>query len=342
MNILKKIMGILLIATMAISTFAVAVAEDMTTQEVKEDFHSCTGIVKEIRPFLEADGKEVFGKQFVLVENDAGTFNLITDENTYWVTEAELAVGANVTGFYDATLPITMIHPPQYQTEVMVVDLPEGQSVKTAIFDKNLVSTDNMLKLNLNNNVEIILQDGTAFDGEITNRKLVVIYDVATMSIPAQTTPKKIAVLFEKIMPVEPTAPIIPEVPTVEPKISEASIVILNGEIVVENEIIKATDSYVKDGVVMVPLRVVAENLAYKITWEPETKTIRLNNSITLSIGKDYYTFMRMAPIELGTAPELKEGNTFVPLTFFKSVMQMNNAYVLEGQIVINNGEIMQ
>jgi hypothetical protein len=51
---------------------------------------------------------------------------------------------------------------------------------------------------------------------------------------------------------------------------------------------------------------------------------------------------MKMAPIQLGTAPAIVEGKTFVPLSFFKEVTRLNNAYVFESQIVIDNGERME
>ena len=47
----------------------------------------------------------------------------------------------------------------------------------------------------------------------------------------------------------------------------------------------------------------------------------------------------RDEPISLGAAPELVGGRTFVPLQFFREVIPMNNAYVFDAQIVINNNE---
>lgn len=67
-----------------------------------------------------------------------------------------------------------------------------------------------------------------------------------------------------------------------------------------------------------------------------------VGKSVSLTMGKDYYTYMKTAPIQLGTAPEVVNGKTFVPLSFFKKIIRMNNAYVFETQIVIDNGEIMK
>ena len=76
----------------------------------------------------------------------------------------------------------------------MVVKPLEG-SIKVDRFGQTLLSSDQTLKLNIGDTTEIILQDGKPFAGELANRDLVVFYDVATRSIPAQTTPQKVVVL---------------------------------------------------------------------------------------------------------------------------------------------------
>jgi hypothetical protein len=82
--------------------------------------------------------------------------------------------------------------------------LKRDQIVKYDVFDKDLISSDKSLKLNISDKTEIISQDGKAFEGELANRKLVVLYGVSSKSIPAQTNPSKVIVLFEK-----PAAPIV-------------------------------------------------------------------------------------------------------------------------------------
>ncbi|MDY7965746.1 hypothetical protein U0F29_32405, partial [Bacillus thuringiensis] len=58
-----------------------------------------------------------------------------------------------------------------------------------------LVSSDGRLKLNLSPNTQVILTNGQLFTGNLTNRNLIVLYSMATMSIPAQTTPYRIIIL---------------------------------------------------------------------------------------------------------------------------------------------------
>lgn len=157
-------------------------------------FNSFTGTVKEVRDF-EGVRK---GSKYVLVEDSEGKVaNIIVSKGTYVVNNEKIDVGAVITGFYDANKPMLMIYPPQYNAEVVAVSKKE-QNIKVDRFDKDLVSFDKTLKLNISEDTEVILENGKPFKGELKNRKLVVIYGPSTRSIPAQTTPTKIIVLFEK------------------------------------------------------------------------------------------------------------------------------------------------
>jgi hypothetical protein len=294
-------------------------AELPSLQEFK--FGSFTGKVKAITDF---EGVE--GSKFILVESSEGTeANIIISKDTYVLNNAKIAIGAVITGFFNANAPMIMIYPAQYNAEVVVVDNKDGNT-KVDIFDKDMVSSDKSLKLNISDTTEIILQDGTAFKGELANRKLVVSYGASTRSIPAQTTPDKIVVLFEKVTP-----------PIYQPGDVSAM------DIVVNNKRITAPAAYTNEkGNVMVPLRAIAEALGYDVTWNNELQSVFLSKNISFRIGLDSYNYMKMAPIQLGTAPAIVEGKTFVPLSFFKEVTRLNNAYVFESQIVIDNEEPMK
>jgi len=243
-------------------------------------------------------------------------------------------VGDTVTGFFDGRLPMIMIYPPQYTIEVMAVNVPDGMEVTVDRFDDELMSTDGALQLRIGEHTEVLDPEGDMFKGEtIANRLLVVFHDPAETN--GRTTAWKIIVMYEKAvtLPIDISGtPIYIDVPLT-----------LNGEIVVEGEIIAAPAPFVCDsGVVMVPLRAIAEGLGFTLHWEDAAKAIMLNNTISLTIGKDYYTFARMAPIELGAVPVLVDETTYVPLNFFRDVARMNNAYVLEGQVVVDNMEKME
>jgi len=102
--------------------------------------------------------------------------------------------GNMVTGFYDANVAVPMIFPPQFRAIVMSRDTPY-RNVKVDYFNRQLVSSDNNLKLNISTLTQIVLENGQAFNNNPENRNLIVVYGATTMSIPAQTTPYKIIVM---------------------------------------------------------------------------------------------------------------------------------------------------
>lgn len=352
MKLKKTITGLLavtVLSTSAVTAFATNVQNVMDKEDIgriipisapidvqqQRQVGSITGKVKEIRDFMPIEGSK-----FVSLENEEGEIiaNIIVSDDTYILNDTEITLGSTVTGYYDANAPMILIYPPQYNVEVLVVE-NEEENVKVDIFDENLVSSDNTLKLNISDDTEIILQDGKAFDGELVNRKLVVTYGASTKSIPAQTTPSKIVVLFEKAE--HPIYELTEE--EKQQFTNELQEMAANADIMVEGKKIDAPSAYMTDErVIMVPLRGIAEALGFEVTWEEELQRIMVGKGISLTIGENYYTYMKTAPIELECAPQLVEDKTFVPINFFKEVAKMNNAYMFEGQIVIDNGEIME
>ncbi len=89
------------------------------------------------------------------------------------------------------------------------------------------------------------------------------------------------------------------------------------------------TSSYeVINDVTMLPLRSVAEHFGYTVEWNDESQSVSLTKGahyITFAINEDAYSFSRMAPQSLGTAPILFEGTTtYVPQSFFCELIGLN------------------
>ncbi|MCL7747825.1 hypothetical protein [Halalkalibacter alkaliphilus] len=85
-----------------------------------------------------------------------------------------------------------------YSCDEFVGDESDLQQVKLDIFDQNLVSEDNELKLHISSDTVIINSHGeTLEEADISGNTLFVFYTITTRSIPAQTTPHMIIIIDE-------------------------------------------------------------------------------------------------------------------------------------------------
>jgi hypothetical protein len=159
------------------------------------NFNFFHGTVTMINDFIIGQNGEGEGCYKIMsVENESGALvNFVVSPNTFFVDHVMVAVGDQITGYYDGNAPVPLIYPPQYQALVIVKDSPY-QNVKIDYFNSQLVSSDGLLQLNISPYTQIILKNGQAFTKNPANRNLIVIYGPSTMSIPAQTTPYKIIV----------------------------------------------------------------------------------------------------------------------------------------------------
>ena len=159
-------------------------------------FQSFHGMITMINDFLIDESGEGLGcYKLMSVENRHRVLvNFLVSPDTYFVDHAMMKLGDIVTGFYDASVAVPMIFPPQYRAIVMARDT-QYQNVKVDYFNKQLVNSDNTLKLNIGPWTQVVLENGQAFARNPGNRDLIVVYGISTMSIPAQTTPYKIIVM---------------------------------------------------------------------------------------------------------------------------------------------------
>jgi len=155
--------------------------------------------------------EDVEGLKHVTIEDTYGNpAVLVISEDTVFPFSDSFDVGDTVTGWYSTDMPMIMIWPPQYNISVLAAGVPEGVNIKVDRFHKwednadgRMISQDEMFAFSVDENTEIILEDGqdfSDFDFEL-NRKMVVIYGISTRSIPEMATADKLIVLFEGVMP---------------------------------------------------------------------------------------------------------------------------------------------
>ncbi|QNU65847.1 copper amine oxidase N-terminal domain-containing protein [Ruminiclostridium herbifermentans] len=324
---MKKITGLVLVAAISLSVGTSVLAD---TEQ-----NNINGLLSQVSQYDDANGALEFrfgsvnGKvteisekrsgsdfYYITIEGDDGNIaNLVISKSTYIVDNVEITKGTVITGYYNLNAPMIMIYPPQYTTEVVVVENTE-QITKVDIFNKELVSSDGFLKLNISEDTEIISQKGKKYNGTIFDKKLVVTYKNSTRSIPAQTTPTKIVVLDNQVGDVS------------------------TFDIIVNDQKINCLPAYTNDnGIVMVPVSKIVQALGYSIKWDGKTKSATIGKGIVCTIGDPNYIYYKMAPIRLETAPELINGTTYVPINFFSDVLHIN-ADIFGGQIVIEDENV--
>lgn len=132
--------------------------------------------------------------QMMTLGTENGITNFIIDSETRVIDNRRLRVGMRVAAFYDSSLPVPLIFPPQYRAQ-MITLLGRNEQVVLKHFDRNLLAEDGSLQLNIAGNIVTETINGQSFDCDLGNRTLLVYYTTTTRSIPPQTTPRKIVVL---------------------------------------------------------------------------------------------------------------------------------------------------
>lgn len=157
-------------------------------------FFSFSGTVIEINNFLDQTVNNAGCDKLISVTDERGSVvKFLVTPDTYFVNQDMIKIGDYITGYYDGNAPAILIYPPQY-TALIIAKRNDNQNVKVDFFNRQLVSSDGQLKLNISNNTKIILKNGQLFFGNPAGRNLIVVYGASTRSIPAQTTPSEIIV----------------------------------------------------------------------------------------------------------------------------------------------------
>lgn len=321
---MKKIGAVALTALLAGSAwtpFAVQANEDviqMESEEVKDasDFMRATGVITNI----ENRDNDLM----VTVENEEGLITifriqdktlLFNSGTTEEIQPADLKKDMKVEAYYDKNKPMILIYPAQITPELFfVIDEEKPGSVKVGKFDEDFLSLDKELKLNIGEETTIVNQQGEKINkGDLSGKELAVFYSITTRSLPPQTPPDKIVALdpLTDEGTNEEEDEETPEIPETQD---------------IPNSVVKmiANDHYMKDGVKMIPLRKVAEELGYTVVSQPKVNGAILtkeNRSFTITRGELTYGFNKSLQ-KFEAAPELHEWNkTYVSEDFLKALL---------------------
>lgn len=323
---------------------------------IQNMFDSISGVVTSIE---EIEG-EANASIIQLDTEEHGTVAFRTNYFTYTLGN-KVEIGNNIRGYFIKEAFMTLQYPREHTVQLIVNGEYENVHIDRFYYNEEigeLVSADNFLRLNINETTQVLLQDGKEFEvfgdsllHDLDGRLLVVVYDVSTRSIPALTTPSKIIVLFERaVHPIQDISDedisAIQSLPQDKQPHDLNYIEWVNHGISVNDQIIENITWVAINDTFYVPFRVVVDALGYggSIVWDGEDASIRVYN------GKKYINFVIGSStfdvggniINLEAPAIILENSTFVPLQFFNEVFGLNNSYLFEGQVFIDNFEPMQ
>ena len=132
--------------------------------------------------------------QMMSLRTENGIVNFMITPETRIIDSRRLRSGLRVAAFYDASLPVPLIFPPQYMAQIITV-LGRDEQVMINEFNRNLVAADNSLQLNIARNTSIETINGQNTSCSPGNQTLLVYYTTTTRSIPPQTTPRRVIIL---------------------------------------------------------------------------------------------------------------------------------------------------
>jgi len=296
-------MSALLISGAAIPT-AVFAEEGTQTEnvQVQPDFVKFTGTIEKVETrensthYFVKDGEQ---EGYLVVTKDTLVF-----DNTG--KKAELKKGDKVSGYTAGDKPMLMIYPPQYNPDVVILETEEMGSVAVGKFDDDLLNKSLSLKLNVSDKTELSSVSGEKVTADdLQGKDLVVFYTMTTRSIPAQTTPEKIVVLDKAASEDDAETP--GEEPVTNPAV---------------DKIVEA-DHYDVNGVKMVPLRLIAEELGYKVTSTGKGAIVSKGAlSFTITRGEKAYGYNKSLRY-FEAAPDLLEpSKTYVPASLIDELLE--------------------
>lgn len=172
------------------------------TGELKYEYIRFEGTVAEVSTNGEyftilverTDEEEPYDKMVFTLEEDGV---IVNNKTMDLIDKGDIKEGTKVWVFYHKDTPILESYPARAGCNVIAVMEEDGiPNVEVYKFDKDLVSTDRILRIFPNEETEIVdLKGNTLTKKNIKNKVAIVFYEVADTSLPAQAAPKKVIIL---------------------------------------------------------------------------------------------------------------------------------------------------
>ena len=285
------------------------------------------------------------GQLFVTV-NDMDVVLNISDETLAISTKTGLPASlkdlkANDRIFVYYSAAMTRSLPPQSHAIAIVTEVEKDKSHAQLFTVKEVISQKAGEVRALNKEGDLIVtftkdisltpfktKQMTSLEDITVGTQLFIWYDIVAMSYPGQTGATK-AVLIGQEEGFGPRAVYTPwtGLDAVIVKINNIAITLGDKKLMDQN------------GLLMLPLSTVAQNLGFKVTWNSKDRSILLDDGTvktTIVIGEDSYFKASSKAIgltqsfNLGVAPTIINGRTYVPASLFNLLYSDSKAVKIE------------
>jgi hypothetical protein len=191
--------ALLLVTLMATSVFAAtATTENVKPAPEETSNMLVSGTVVSVVVGAEYNTVEITNDTGGMVFHMKKTVFVVDQGASKLLSLDAIKKGMKITVVLDKMAPMTMSLPGQTSGAVGVVITSEMGSIDLSIYNGDLVNLDNTVKLNIHSTTQIVHEKGLKmiFGAEdLKGAECLVLYSVATFSIPAQTTPEFVVIL---------------------------------------------------------------------------------------------------------------------------------------------------
>ncbi len=293
----KIITGIIVAATMLSGTASFAQDADINIiaarQEITYDKVTMNGIFEELSDgqLWLKDGE----KEFVINTDESTIF---VDKNGSLIKAEDIKKGTNLMVVSSAAQ--TRSIPPQSYGYVIAEVTEDAMPIYAEINEITKDESGNTVLSGADGQYDIIVNANTPGIEDIDALKkgdqLLAYSKIVTMSIPAKVPAEKVVILK-----------------------SNAKEIYVDGK--------KVDNVIYEDGIALLPVRKICEDLGYTVEWDDANKAITVGTvqmGVNFRIGENKYAKSKMAAFTLSKAPVVIDEKTYVPSDFFTEVLEAN------------------
>ncbi len=357
MKLTKKILSAILSVGLMLTASVPSMASDVVVAQPQETMLVIEGTVKELLKDGDVLMMNLDTKDLTLPNVTVNVFSdtyIVDNEQGIPATSSSIKVGDNICAYTEARM--TRSIPPQVSAIAVITNIGKDKTVarymKVSEVTKNndgsikVLSDDMQYLITILPTVSIApfkTKQMVTIEDIGVGSELFVWFDVMTLSIPAQATADKVVIIKTKADAKEPALGSPNEISIKKNAglLKETAKLYVNG-----TELsIAETELFGKYEEVMVPLKVVAEQLGFTVEWIGETRTIVMRKGglwTEIQIGYDSYLKEGevpngLPPVHFGVAPALVNDRTYVPAVYFDYLFDNNNVTaVVDGVLQIN------